>query len=60
LGDPEGARFVILPGQSGNPFSPFWDNMAARWLAADPIPIALDRDGIEAVYRLLLEPAPAP
>ena len=60
LGDPEGARFVILPGQSGNPFSPYWDNMAARWLADDPIPIPLTRDGIVAEHRLLLEPAAIP
>ncbi len=60
LGDPQGARFVILPGQSGNPFSPYWYNMAERWLADDPIPIPLGRDGIDAQHRLLLEPAPIP
>lgn len=60
MGQADGARFVILPGQSGNPFSPFWDNMAARWLANDPIPIPLGREGIAAAHRLLLEPAPIP
>lgn len=60
LGQPDGARFVILPGQSGNPLSPYWDNMAGRWLASDPIPIPLDREGIVAAHRLLLEPAAIP
>jgi len=60
LGQPDGARFVILPGQSGNPFSPYWDNMAGRWLANDPIPIPLDREGIVAEHRLLLQPAATP
>ena len=57
-GRPDGARFVVLPGQSGNPFSPYWDNMTARWAADDPIPIALGAKLDQPEHRLVLAPRP--
>ena len=56
LSEPVTGYFVILPGQSGNPFSPYYDNLVERWYANDPIPIQLGRDGIEASHRLILAP----
>ena len=31
LADPDNSRFMIATGQSGNPFSPWYGNMAERW-----------------------------
>ena len=52
--EPVTGYFVVLPGQSANPFSPYYDNMVDRWLANDPIAIPFDRDRIDARHRLVL------
>lgn len=56
LSEPVTGYFVILPGQSGNPFSPYYDNLVDRWYANDPVPIPMDRTHIEVRHRLVLEP----
>ena len=54
MAEPVTGYFVVLPGQSANPFSPYYDNMVDRWLANDPIAIPFDRDRIDVRRRLLL------
>ena len=56
LADPVTGHFVILPGQSGNPFSLYYGNMVDRWLANDPVAIPFGRDQIDAAHQLVLEP----
>jgi acyl-homoserine lactone acylase PvdQ len=56
LSEPVTGYFVILPGQSANPFSPFYDNLVERWYANDPVPIPMNRAHIEVRHRLVLEP----
>lgn len=51
--------FFLLPtGQSGNPFSPHYRDMAHRWLSSDLIPVPLYRDEARARAKrsLTLEP----
>ena len=60
LAEPVTGHFVVLPGQSGNPFSPYYDNMLERWLANRPLAIPFQRQRIRAAHRLILEPVPEP
>jgi penicillin amidase len=46
--------FMIAAGQSGNPLSPFYGNLAERW--RDGIYLKLDGKPKEIAGRLLLEP----
>jgi penicillin amidase len=45
---------MIATGQSGNPFSPFYGNLAEAW--RDGIYLKLDGRPEEIAGRLLLEP----
>ncbi|MBC6439881.1 MAG: penicillin acylase family protein [Rhodospirillales bacterium] len=56
LDEPVTGFFAVLPGQSANPFSPYYDNMVEPWLANRPIAIPLGRDHIDAAHRLVLQP----
>ncbi len=46
------------PGQSGDPDSPYYDNLFPRWLNCGAFPLLYSRDLIEAAaeQRILLEP----
>ena len=59
LGDPDGTRIALAPGQSGHPGSPHYDDLLAPWLAGEYVPLATDRSHVEelAESRQLLEPA---
>jgi penicillin amidase len=52
LAAPDAARFMIVPGQSGNPLSPHWGDLARRW--RDVTYITLDDETSGGV--LTLEP----
>jgi len=58
LADPENSRFMIATGQSGNPFSPYYGNLATRW--RDGAYFKLGPGGPPPAHRLLLTPAPGP
>jgi penicillin amidase len=60
LGDPRGNWVSIVPGQSGHPASPHYDDFVPGWLAGELVPLALDRAQVEelAEARLLLRPVP--
>jgi penicillin amidase len=58
VGDWQDARFVLPGGQSGNPFSPHYDDMLGLWQRGEGVPIAWSRQAIEAasVSCLTLSP----
>jgi penicillin amidase len=60
LGDPEGARFSLPGGQSGNPFSPHYDDLLEPWRSGVGVPIPWSEERVReaAVTELRLRPAP--
>ena len=58
LADPDGGRWVLAGGQSGNPFSPHYGDLFPLWLAGEGIPIPWSADAVAAatVDTLQLEP----
>jgi penicillin amidase len=58
LADPDKSRFIIATGESGNVFSPYYDDMIGLWAKGGYITIPSARDQIEqaARYRLNLQP----
>ena len=51
LDDLDRSEFIITPGQSGNPFSPWYDDLMTRWRDGDPLALA----GTTApVHRLVI------
>ncbi len=56
LNDPVSGHFVILPGQSGNPFSPHYQSMVERWISNQPIRLEFGRNNVNAAARLILAP----
>ncbi|PWR04082.1 penicillin acylase family protein [Meridianimarinicoccus roseus] len=60
MADPDSSVFVISTGQSGHPFSRFYDNLGERWRRGEYIPMSLDPALAEAgaVGITVLEPRP--
>jgi penicillin amidase len=60
VGDWDNARFVLPGGQSGNPFSPHYDDQLPLWQRGDGIPIAWSKEAVQraTVAELRLEPLP--
>lgn len=46
MGAEEKSLFMASTGQSGNVFSPFYDNLAPRWARGEYLPIRTNRDDI--------------
>lgn len=59
LSDLDNSRFVIPTGQSGNPLSPYYDQLTDLWAAGRYIRMAtkIDEVGANAQARLVLKPA---
>lgn len=57
LDDPVTGHFVTMPGQSGNPFSPYYDNLVERWHVNQPVAIIPGSRIAEAAHHLILAPA---
>lgn len=49
------ARFVLPGGQSGNPYSPHYDDMLALWLKGESIVLPWSDAAVEKVVRSTLE-----
>ena len=47
-GDWDGARMTNAPGQSGDPESPFYDNLLETWAEDGSFPLLYSREAIEA------------
>lgn len=62
LGNLDASRFSISTGQSGNPYSPHWDDLSYPWAREEYLTIPTDRALINAgtVDRLTLQPANPP
>lgn len=60
LANPDRSRYVIATGQSGNPLSRHWGDIAGRWQRGELFAIAGTLDDLIArrYSRLVLEPAP--
>ncbi len=59
LADWDRSTFTSTPGQSGQPGSPFYDNLAPKWGAGEYAPLVFTREAVEAntAHRLELQPA---
>jgi penicillin amidase len=56
--DPDGSVMVIATGQSGHPFSRWYDHLAGLWTRGDMIPMSMDDDeaAAGAVGVMVLRP----
>lgn len=59
--DPDRSMMIIATGQSGHPFSRFYDHLADRWARGDMIPMSMDDADARAgaLGVMTLEPAGA-
>jgi penicillin amidase len=48
------------PGQSGDPRSPYYDNLLEGWATDSSFPLLYSREAVEAnrALKIVLEPAP--
>jgi penicillin amidase len=58
LNDPEASVFVISTGQSGNPLSPYYDNLIEAWAHGAYLPMTTRRAAIEEGGAQLLRLTP--
>jgi penicillin G amidase len=60
LAEPEASVFIHPGGQSGNPLSPHYRDLAPLWARGDYLPMIMDRARLEAAgaRRLVLRPKP--
>ena len=56
--DWDAARMTNAPGQSGDPRSPFYDNLLAGWAADESFPLLFSREAIEAQTRVRIALVP--
>jgi len=54
IGNWDNCRFVIAGGQSGNPFSPHYDDLLNIWLQGKTVSIAWSKDSVERDSRDVL------
>ncbi len=59
LDDPEASVFIISTGQSGNPLSPYYDNLIEAWADGTYLPMTTRRAAIEEDGARLLRLVPA-
>jgi penicillin amidase len=59
MADPDASRFIQSTGQSGNPLSPYYDNLAALWADGSDLSMSMDAAEYEptALGTLTLLPA---
>ena len=58
VGNWDDARMTNAPGQSGDPRSPFYDNLLENWATEGHVPMLFSREKVEenAVFRIKLSP----
>lgn len=58
VGNWDDARMTNAPGQSGDPRSPFYDNLLENWATEGHVPMLFSRDKVEAsaAMRIKLQP----
>nr|WP_323120417.1 penicillin acylase family protein [Burkholderia alba] len=60
VGNWDNSRAVNLPGQSGDPDSPHYRDLAPMWLAGDYFPLRYTRQAVDAVAERRIRLVPAP
>jgi penicillin amidase len=60
LGDLDAARWVMPGGESGNPASPHYADLARLWVEGKTAPMTMDRASFAGEPRQVLEPEPRP
>ena len=58
VGDWDASRFVLLGGQSGNPFSPHYDDQVPLWQSGEGIPIHWSIEAVSRATRATLRLIP--
>lgn len=58
VGDWDRSVVVNAPGQSGNPFSPHYRDLAPVWAAGDYVPLLYSREAVERNARSVLKLTP--
>ena len=53
------SRFIIIGGQSGNPFSAHWSDLVDLWMAGGGVPLTGDREALRRHAESRLEFLPA-
>ena len=59
VGNWDNSRAVNMPGQSGDPNSPHYRDLAPLWLNGEYFPLLYSRKKIEQAAELKIELAPA-
>ncbi|MDR3535399.1 MAG: penicillin acylase family protein [Acetobacteraceae bacterium] len=58
VGDWDNSRVINTPGQSGNPDSAHYDDMASLWAHGDYVPLVYSRAAVDAAAELRIELTP--
>ena len=58
VGDWDESRVINTPGQSGDPRSPHYDDMAALWARGDYVPLLFSRPAVDAAAELRIRLLP--
>ncbi|MCW3474066.1 penicillin acylase family protein [Limobrevibacterium gyesilva] len=58
VGNWDNSRAINAPGQSGDPRSPHYDDLAPLWAAGDYVPLLYSRDAVDAAARLRIRLSP--
>ncbi|MDQ0471738.1 penicillin acylase family protein [Labrys wisconsinensis] len=53
------SRFINAPGQSGDPRSPHYADLAPTWAAGEYLPLAYSREAVDAAAESIIELEPA-
>ncbi|HSV82230.1 MAG TPA: penicillin acylase family protein [Ramlibacter sp.] len=59
VGNWDGSRFINTPGQSGDPRSPHYDDLAAAWAAREYRPLLYSRAAVDGATHKLIRLVPA-
>ncbi len=58
VGDWDASRCINAPGQSGDPRSPHYDDLAPLWAAGDYVPLLYSRAAVDAAAELVIRLVP--
>ncbi|MDB5513141.1 MAG: peptidase penicillin amidase [Enterovirga sp.] len=59
VGNWDAGRFINAPGQSGDPRSPHYDDLAPLWAARRYLPLLYSREAVDAAAELRIRLSPA-
>jgi penicillin G amidase len=59
VGEWDNSRCINAPGQSGDPRSPHYADLVARWATGDYVPLLYSSEAVEAAAELRIDLTPA-